>query len=329
VSRCIRLSFKPISSDVLANHIKNIAEKEKIIISKDAVNLIADHARGSFRDGISLLEQVKHSSNSIDVEDVNTMLGLTSATQLDEIIEALAEGNLQNIHKSLESAYNSGSNEAIIASQLSDKFRDLLINNNNNNNKFDVVTLLNVQNKLLKVPGSPKPRTALELCLFNVALNFKTPLNQTDNSDIKPKAEEVVSEAIKPKLMESVQKLETKTEILAQPNSDSESLMWPKLLALLKQKNNTLYGIARMAKVKEDSDSIHLTFDFAFHHKQINESKNRAIISELLEQINSRPVNLTMEHSRVEKEGTRSQPLSNDSFENVSNIFGAHEVLES
>ena len=56
LSRCVKLNFKPISNDMIFEHLKSISKKEKINISDKALELVSDHARGSFRDAISLLE---------------------------------------------------------------------------------------------------------------------------------------------------------------------------------------------------------------------------------------------------------------------------------
>ena len=302
-----------------------IAKQEKIKISPNAINLLSEHARGSFRDGISLLEQVGQTSSPIDVDDVNTMLGLSSEARLNEIVSAVLEGNLQATKLGLEHAYESGANEAIIASQLGGKFRNLMLSGANG---FDPKLLIDVQFELLKVPGSPKPRTALELCLLNLAL-AKTPPE-------------------KPEKVTSVQPVEIKkasiSQLVVHKNGNNENLketndrnvkskqidLWPKLLQALKNKNNTLYGVSRMAEIEESENAINLSFNFAFHHKQLSESKNKAILSKLLEEINGQPVKLTSEYNKTSKVMPSENLIANnDSFQNVSNIFGAHEVLES
>src|SRR5665213_804136 len=53
VSRTQRFSFKPVEADKVAPHLKHIAKTEKIDITDEALELLANHGEGSFRDSIS------------------------------------------------------------------------------------------------------------------------------------------------------------------------------------------------------------------------------------------------------------------------------------
>src|SRR6185437_2730984 len=58
ISRTQRHEFKPVNKVQMSEHLSDIAKKEKIEISREALNLIAQHGSGSFRDSISLLDQL-------------------------------------------------------------------------------------------------------------------------------------------------------------------------------------------------------------------------------------------------------------------------------
>src|SRR3982750_4436529 len=57
VSRTQRFSFRPVAKDKVISHLKTIAKREKIKVSDEALELLAEHGEGSFRDSISLLDQ--------------------------------------------------------------------------------------------------------------------------------------------------------------------------------------------------------------------------------------------------------------------------------
>ena len=61
ISRTQRFAFKPIDRIKVAEHLKQIAKQEKIAIDDAALDLIAAHGEGSFRDSISLLDQIQNS----------------------------------------------------------------------------------------------------------------------------------------------------------------------------------------------------------------------------------------------------------------------------
>jgi hypothetical protein len=112
---------------------------------------------------------------------------------------------------------------------------------------------------------------------------------------------------------------------------------WNKALDIIKKTHNTLYSVARMANPTIDGDELTLTFGFAFHQKRLNETKNRQIISDVVQKVSGKPINITCV---VAKATTKPQELrvepsvvattsQNDTISTISNIFGSAELLES
>ncbi len=64
LSRVQRFNFRAITSEDAKKHLATIAKEESIDISDDALELIARHGGGSFRDSIGLLDQLQHLSDS-------------------------------------------------------------------------------------------------------------------------------------------------------------------------------------------------------------------------------------------------------------------------
>src|SRR6266568_5179085 len=60
ISRTQRFAFKPVDLPQVVAHLRAIAKQEKIDIDDDALELIAAHGEGSFRDSISLLDQMRN-----------------------------------------------------------------------------------------------------------------------------------------------------------------------------------------------------------------------------------------------------------------------------
>jgi len=55
---CQRFTFRKVTLREISNHLATLAKKEAISISAQGIALIAREARGSFRDALSLLDQV-------------------------------------------------------------------------------------------------------------------------------------------------------------------------------------------------------------------------------------------------------------------------------
>lgn len=311
LSRCIKLTFRPIDSKLLSKHLKNIAKKEKINITDSAVDIIAKHGKGSFRDAISLLEQVKFISDKIDENDVNMMLGMISDELLKELTSKIESRDLIGLRSVLESAYEKGANESILSSQISDKFRNLLISGKSSIPKHQL--LLTLKN-LLNVAGSSNPRIELELCLSELLIN-DLPVSQNI-------ATEILDKKIA-KLEIKRPKIEFNDKPIAVSSKITNDDIWTQFLDALKKQNNTLYGIARIAEVKNNNDMLELSFKFAFHYKQINDPKNKQIFAEILSKITKNPPKIVITH-----QNQKEKPLES-SLKNLSNIFGGHEVLKS
>lgn len=323
LSRCIKLNFKPIENDALSKHLKNIAKNEKIEITDEAIDVIAVHGRGSFRDAISLLEQVKFTNDKIDVDDVNMMLGMASEVLIDQIISSISIGDLKGIRDTLQKAYESGASESILTSQIAEKFRELIIDTSSPVSKSKLLMALK---ELLAVAGSSNPRIELELCLSGLVID-DLPISQNAS-----KTEQSINVEIPKVKTPKVKELyigpgpiaipgEPKI-VVSQKNVENNDV-WAHFLSVLKKQNTSLYGIARMADVTQDNDTIELGFKFAFHYKQVNNPKNRQIFNEIMSKISKDSPKIVISHL-----GENKKP-KNDTLKNLSNIFGTHEVLES
>ncbi len=77
VSRCQHFEFKRIPVEVMVSVLENIVEKEKIVISKYGLYLIAKSADGSLRDSKKILDQaIAISNGEIEDKDVIDILGI-------------------------------------------------------------------------------------------------------------------------------------------------------------------------------------------------------------------------------------------------------------
>ena len=318
LSRCVKLNFKPISNDMIFEHLKSISKKEKINISDKALELVSDHARGSFRDAISLLEQVKFISKKIDEKDINLMLGMASGKLISQVIENIEKSDIKSLRFTLENAFESGVNESILSSQISKKLRELLVDNQTSLDKAQIIETLK---DLLEVAGSSNPRIEIELTLTNLIIktsNKSTVLKIEEKTQPKIISEAKVTPIIKKEDFDQPEKI-----IIPENANPMNQDFWESFLKKLKTKNNTLYGITRMAEVNLSNDVLKLDFKFPFHYKQVNESKNQKIFQEILESLNKKELKIVSEVNKSEKKE------QTDEFKNISNIFGSHEVLES
>ena len=92
MSRVQRFHFKPLPAELLASHLRSIADQENIKVDDEALLLIAKSGGGSVRDSITLLDQLS-GGDKITAAMVNSVLGLVSSEQVDQLIDATIAGD--------------------------------------------------------------------------------------------------------------------------------------------------------------------------------------------------------------------------------------------
>ncbi len=156
ISRVQRFNFRPISIDDAVNHLSNIAIKENINIDDDALKLIALRSDGSFRDSISLLDQLSNiintDDNIITVKLIENLLGLAPSEIIDQIIETVEKHNITKLVELLNQSFNEGIDCNSIVNQLTNSIRQQIIT------KPQLLPLLDT---LIDVTKSPQPQLKL------------------------------------------------------------------------------------------------------------------------------------------------------------------------
>jgi len=91
-SRAQRFDFLPVPSEVLIDHLQDIASREGFDAGADGLASVATHAKGSVRDAMSLLEQVAAlGGGSVAAETVARALGLADRDAFSRLATAIAE----------------------------------------------------------------------------------------------------------------------------------------------------------------------------------------------------------------------------------------------
>ena len=91
-SRCQKFNFRTISIRDMVDGMARILKKEGLDATEEALGLIAKEAQGSFRDALSLLDQViAYGSDGISVESVAATLGIAGRGIFAKLMAALLD----------------------------------------------------------------------------------------------------------------------------------------------------------------------------------------------------------------------------------------------
>lgn len=119
LSRCMRFDLRPFTKEELKKHLKNVALKESIQLDPLALDLLAEAAKGSARDALSLLDQAQHlNKDTISPDQVRSMLGKADLSDIFSLMDKLLAGNVEPALSLLEDIVEKGSAPEEIAESL-------------------------------------------------------------------------------------------------------------------------------------------------------------------------------------------------------------------
>ncbi|MBQ7201854.1 DNA polymerase III subunit gamma/tau [Candidatus Saccharibacteria bacterium] len=102
-SRAQTYTFSLADKKVMFDYLKSICEKEKINIEPDALNIIVKRGGGSFRDSLSLLDQISTlSSDKITKELVVSAMGLPEDEKISELLNNYLSQDIEKTTTSLK-----------------------------------------------------------------------------------------------------------------------------------------------------------------------------------------------------------------------------------
>lgn len=127
-SRCQQFDFKRGSLTDIVGRLRYVLDCEGVTYTPEAVNLIARGAEGSYRDSLSLLEQVlAFSPRHITTGDVDTVLGTLDSEMLTRVTEAVARNDAPGTFALAGELLDAGKEARTLLKTLSAHFRDLLL----------------------------------------------------------------------------------------------------------------------------------------------------------------------------------------------------------
>ncbi|HWR39577.1 MAG TPA: DNA polymerase III subunit gamma/tau [Patescibacteria group bacterium] len=129
-SRCQRYDFRRIRSKEIEQHLLAVAAGANIAIGAEACRMIAVHADGGMRDGLSVLDQcasLTAPGEAVTPEHVRQLLGLVGHQWVGEMAERLANRDAVQLLRAVEELMNAGKDVRQLLSELVQHFRSLML----------------------------------------------------------------------------------------------------------------------------------------------------------------------------------------------------------
>jgi DNA polymerase-3 subunit gamma/tau len=127
LSRCQRHEFRRIPVAEIVNELQSLTKQEKLVVSDEALTLIARQATGSMRDAISLLDQLASTGEKIDLSMAQVVLGAATNQMVLDLISALQKMDAKAGLTCIQRTLDSGADPRQFARQVVDYLRGLLL----------------------------------------------------------------------------------------------------------------------------------------------------------------------------------------------------------
>jgi len=317
VSRTQRYHFRPATNADITKHLASIAKKEKIAFEPEALERIAEHASGSFRDSVSLLDQLSGLSEKITVALVESVLGMAEQSRIEALVGAIEQHDLDTLIAQLEAVQAAGVSPIVLTDQLSRLIAERAKEN---------YALYQLLDALTDVPKAHDPNLKLVATLVRFAKPTahrtaashvpKSPSFAASPASLRTQAAnraEPAEEASTPKLEKAQPEL---------PQTITGEFDWDKVLTAVKKHHAPLYSVVSRAQTTYDKTAQRLTlqFTYALHRKKIENPTYRKQLGAVMRDV-----------CGVEPEiivsDTKSSGALNDDAKAVAAIMGGGEPV--
>ena len=247
LSRCLQLNLKVIPETQIREHIQSLLDLENINYDDESLNLIANSAQGSIRDGLTLLDQaIAHGNGVLESDQVKALLGTIDQSHIIELVNHVVASDGDGAYLALNKITELNVEYEQVLKIIISVFHQISLHQQLQNSEVPAIeklaenldpqiTQLHYEialNALDKFHVHPHPKQALELCILRM-LAFQ-PISDGAASVIEKKNPELTAKPIipvskeqefeqpariEPKL-ETKSKLEDITKVASKENID-------------------------------------------------------------------------------------------------------------
>ena len=198
LSRCLQLNLKVIPETQIYDHLESLLKLESIKYDDESIRLIANSAKGSIRDGLTLLDQaIAHGNGLLDAEEVKALLGTIDESYIIELVNQVALSDGDGAYLALNKITELNVEYEQVLKIIISVFHKISLHQQLQNSNEEAITKLAESidpqmiqlhyeialNSLAKFHVHPHPKQALELCILRM-LAF-----QPMSEEIAPKIE--------------------------------------------------------------------------------------------------------------------------------------------
>lgn len=301
ISRTQHFSFRPIAQAQVVEHLRKIAVEEGIDVTEDALNLIAQAGGGSFRDSISILDQVSGGDKTVDLGEVERILGRGSRETITAILQGIAARDTAAVLHKFDELWAGGSEALQVHHQIINVLRQQFASDDAALDKRQAYVILK---SLSELPlHSPLLSTAIEAACLSLCLvgepeppvTVSTPETPAPKPPTQPKEPEAKKDKPESEPTEKAAEAPAAKPAASGPTKALTDSLWLKTLANLRQSNSGVYALLRSARIEPSDAAVTIFFRFQFHRRRLEERESMEALVQELQTVCGGPIAVTVE----------------------------------
>ena len=296
ISRTQRYDFRPFREEVIVEHLRQIAKKEKISVTDDGLVAIAQLSGNGMRDAIGMLDQLAVASETVDEKSVQSYMGLSSIEQIEKILIECSNANSSKVISLLENVFSEGIEPTALNIQFQHYLRRILLNQIESapiSQEFALVALEALMSYQSYYKLNVQPGLPLEMALVKLSRFRNTEQKATANTTehIKTEASSHTASSSAGNSNSASSKIDNN-----KPSQDTGSVdiasRCAKGLSIIKEHNNSLYALLHSGNAHIEDSKLIVECRFQFHKQRIEEFRNREIIEKVMSRACKQPIAL-------------------------------------
>ncbi len=125
-SRCLRFDFRRGSVESLTQRLAEVLSREGVEAEPEALDVVARSADGSYRDSLSLLEQVMaYAEGPLRASTAREVLGLVDDEAVGQVINALVRHDGVKVLRAMDALFARGFTPRLVVEAIATRFRAL------------------------------------------------------------------------------------------------------------------------------------------------------------------------------------------------------------
>ncbi|HHT42162.1 MAG TPA: DNA polymerase III subunit gamma/tau [Firmicutes bacterium] len=167
LSRVQRYDFGRFSTADVVSRLSTVAKLEEFSAQGEALGLIAEHAGGSMRDALSILEKCAAFAEQISVDAVAEVLGIAPAEQIERFTKHVIEGSRSEALQIINHLYDQGKDLSQFAVGVMARLRQGILEGSLEDGKA-IQAIETLAASVRDMRFSPDPRIVLELAALKI-----------------------------------------------------------------------------------------------------------------------------------------------------------------